>query len=272
MYNGIIYKYTSPSGKVYIGQTTNEQSRRNNFLKSNESYAGDKIDKARQKYGPQNFKYEVILRVETEDQKCLIDILNKFETYYISKYDSIVNGYNILEGGEQVPSIKTEEQIKKQSDSLKKYYETHENPNCKHVLQYTKQGNFKQEWGSLSSAAEYYNCDVRNISNCCRGICKTACKYIWRFKEGEDIPQSINPVKYNPTRKSKTKYGIILQLNNLGEVIKEWESPIEAARAIGIKSPSNIIQVCLGKRKSLKGFLWKFKDSNVINLSNSCAE
>lgn len=272
MYNGIIYKYTSPSGKVYIGQTVNEQSRRNNFLRINESYAGDKIDKARLKYGPENFKYEVILKIETEDQKYLLDILNKSEIYYISKYNSIINGYNILEGGDQTAAVKTEEQIQKQADSLRKYYETHENPNCKHVLQYTKQGNFKQEWDSLSSAAEYYNCDVRNISNCCRGICKTACQYIWRYKEGEDIPQSINPIKYNSTRKSKTKYGIILQLNNLGEVIKEWESPIEAARAIGIKSPSNIIQVCLGKRKSLKGFLWKFKDSSAINLLNSYTE
>lgn len=29
---GIIYKYTSPSGKVYIGQTTKEHQRRNTFL------------------------------------------------------------------------------------------------------------------------------------------------------------------------------------------------------------------------------------------------
>lgn len=29
---GIIYKYTSPDGKVYIGQTTKEQNRRNTFL------------------------------------------------------------------------------------------------------------------------------------------------------------------------------------------------------------------------------------------------
>ena len=31
MIRGIIYKYTSPSGKVYIGQTINEKDRRNTF-------------------------------------------------------------------------------------------------------------------------------------------------------------------------------------------------------------------------------------------------
>ena len=29
---GIIYKYTSPSGKSYIGQTTNEEDRKNHCI------------------------------------------------------------------------------------------------------------------------------------------------------------------------------------------------------------------------------------------------
>ena len=43
---GIIYKYTSPSGKIYIGQTMNEKERRKKFL-GKSSYAGEKIDTAR---------------------------------------------------------------------------------------------------------------------------------------------------------------------------------------------------------------------------------
>mgnify|MGYP002508894209 CR=1 FL=1 len=58
---GIIYKYTSPSGKVYIGQTTNEKKRKRVFLnENNEDYAGLKINNARKKYGPKSFKYEVL--------------------------------------------------------------------------------------------------------------------------------------------------------------------------------------------------------------------
>lgn len=41
MYNGIIYKYTSPSGKVYIGQTMQENERRQTFLNPNKIYAGN---------------------------------------------------------------------------------------------------------------------------------------------------------------------------------------------------------------------------------------
>lgn len=46
---GIIYKYTSPSGKVYIGQTTQEKRRRKTFLNLNKSYGGVKIDNARRR-------------------------------------------------------------------------------------------------------------------------------------------------------------------------------------------------------------------------------
>lgn len=57
---GIIYKYTSPVGKIYIGQTTEERRRRKTFLNLNKTYGGIKIDRAREKYGPEKFSYEVL--------------------------------------------------------------------------------------------------------------------------------------------------------------------------------------------------------------------
>ena len=60
MIKGIIYKYTSPSGKVYIGQTINEYKRRNTFLNLNLKYGGAKVENARKKYLPENFIYEII--------------------------------------------------------------------------------------------------------------------------------------------------------------------------------------------------------------------
>lgn len=49
---GIIYKYTSPSGKSYIGQTTNEEYRRRMWFGTGRYTGGrSKIDRARKKYG-----------------------------------------------------------------------------------------------------------------------------------------------------------------------------------------------------------------------------
>lgn len=64
---GIIYKYTSPSGKVYIGQTRCERTRRSRWFNINKPYAGPKINAARSKYGPTNFKYEVLLEINSEN-------------------------------------------------------------------------------------------------------------------------------------------------------------------------------------------------------------
>ena len=61
---GIIYKYTSPSGKIYIGQTTDEKRRIKTFFNLNKSYGGKNIDNARHKYGPNKFIYEVLKTIK----------------------------------------------------------------------------------------------------------------------------------------------------------------------------------------------------------------
>ena len=52
---GFIYKYQSPSGKVYIGQTINEEYRRKKFLNIKKNYAGINIDNARKKIWSRKF-------------------------------------------------------------------------------------------------------------------------------------------------------------------------------------------------------------------------
>lgn len=66
MFSGIIYKYTSPSGKVYIGQTRDERKRRSKWFSTGTYYAGSKLENARKKYGPENFEYEVLMRIQSD--------------------------------------------------------------------------------------------------------------------------------------------------------------------------------------------------------------
>lgn len=83
MIRGIIYKYTSPSGKVYIGQTINEKDRRKHFLIQKLSYGGIKIDTARAKYNPENFKYEILETRFYMTKKAAAKELDILESYYI---------------------------------------------------------------------------------------------------------------------------------------------------------------------------------------------
>ncbi len=58
------------------------------------------IDRARNKYGVESFRYEVLEHIDSPDIESLQNRLNELECYYISKFDSFKNGYNSTEGGE----------------------------------------------------------------------------------------------------------------------------------------------------------------------------
>ena len=99
---GVIYKYTSPSNKIYIGQTVREKVRHNEFLNIKKDYAGSIINKARIKYGPENFKYEILLIVKTNTVEYIKRELDFWEKYYI-KYFKSQNYilYNLTDGGDE---------------------------------------------------------------------------------------------------------------------------------------------------------------------------
>lgn len=166
---GIVYCYTSPSGKKYIGQTIDESARRSTFNTIHRNYChGGKIDLARRKYGPENFKYEVLKRVNIEDKEKLLEQLNILEKYYINLFDTYKTGYNSTEGGRNVYSkarsesqkghVVSEETKKKISEKAKlrgfpKLTEEQRKKNIenivkrcnKAILQYSLDGDFIKE-------------------------------------------------------------------------------------------------------------------------------
>lgn len=115
---GIIYKYTSPSNKVYIGQTIHEHRR---YMTHKRGDGDTKFCRAIRKYGFENFTYEVIFTIDNEDRKRIKEKLDFMERYYIRKYDSFNNGYNMTLGGDGGAGAKhTEEFKEKISERMKK--------------------------------------------------------------------------------------------------------------------------------------------------------
>ncbi len=111
---GIIYKATSPSGKVYIGQTIHslrfrkgKHSGKANCKKSN-TY-NTKFYKAIRKYGTNQFCWEVIY------SDIIIEKLNKLEIKTIREYNSFNRGYNSTEGGVGCRHAMSEQNKKKMS-------------------------------------------------------------------------------------------------------------------------------------------------------------
>lgn len=119
-YEGIIYRYKSPSGKYYIGQTIEEERRRRDFLGKKKIYAGPKINRARNKYGPENFEYAVLVKVTGDDPEEVNNYLNVLEIGFIRMYNSVENGYNSCDGGQKsVKGFHHSDETKKRLSEMK---------------------------------------------------------------------------------------------------------------------------------------------------------
>ena len=107
-----IYKITSPSGRVYIGQSINIE-RRFRYYKGVACKEQIKIYNSLLKYGVDAHIFEVLELCDTEQ-------LNNRERHYQDLYDSVANGLNLLYvKSEHFNGGHSEESKKKISDSLK---------------------------------------------------------------------------------------------------------------------------------------------------------
>lgn len=90
----IIYKAQNKiSGKCYIGQTTKSlDTRKEQHIKFSKT-KNSIFYNALRSYGEENFTWEIIEHVDSRKK------MNEREIYYINEYDSIQNGYNMVDGG-----------------------------------------------------------------------------------------------------------------------------------------------------------------------------
>lgn len=91
-----IYKITNKiNNKSYIGQSNNPKARWGDHINGSGQNAISLIHRAIEKYGKQNFSFEIIGWFED---------YNEQEKYYIKYYNTLApNGYNIQPGGEEPP-------------------------------------------------------------------------------------------------------------------------------------------------------------------------
>ena len=231
MGNYKIYKYTSPSGGVYIGQTHNTIERRAggggyqylNRDKKTGDFNQPAIAKAIIKYGWDNFQKEVIysgLTSQEADEK---------EKELIREYREKGECYNISDGGKN----------------------DMRGVNDHRVLQYSLDGEFIKTWDSIKEACEtlYGNYKAQaNIVRCCKGRSHRAYGYIWKYAESDEEIVPVSPYR-----------APICQFNKkTGEYIATFPTIRAASKATGIGETS-IGNNLRGWSGSAGGFLWRFE-------------
>lgn len=113
-----IYKWThKETGKTYVGQSIQDpnQRRLEHIAHSRHSEKTYHFHNAIRKYGVDAFDWEVL------EYALSIDELNRLEVFYMNKYDSIENGYNLREGGDN--RLHSDESKKRMRESQKKAHQ-----------------------------------------------------------------------------------------------------------------------------------------------------
>lgn len=104
-----IYKITSPTNKIYIGQSWNIEKRLNNYKTLSVSVKQKMINRSLAKYGYENHKFEIIKEI---NNNCSQQDLDRAEMFYIYKYKSLCfKMLNLTNGGKGGKGTKREKRI-----------------------------------------------------------------------------------------------------------------------------------------------------------------
>lgn len=108
-----IYKITSPSGKIYIGQSIDIKRRFKQYERLAYSKGQPKLYRSFCKYGINSHKFEII-------QELPENLLNDGERFHQELFDSVDNGLNCMYvDGNNMTGKHSEESKRKMSESTK---------------------------------------------------------------------------------------------------------------------------------------------------------
>jgi len=232
-----IYKITSPSGKIYIGQTTNF-TRRKNFYKNGAQIAQTRIYYSLQKYGYELHNIEFI-------EHCLVENLNERERHWQDFYNVIgSNGLNCrLTEAENKSGFMSDETKIKMAKSRKGRITKDE---TRKKLSLIWKGRKHTEETKLK------------MSNSAKGK-KLTYEHIAKLPQNQKGYKRPNISESTRLKLSLTsaKARVIFQYDLNGYFIKEWRNASQAAKELK-SSPQNISTCARGKLKTAIGYKWSY--------------
>lgn len=237
---GVIYKYTSPSNKHYIGQTINENIRKSHH-RITTAKNGTKFGNAISKYGLENFSYEILFTSEwTSDLTALKEELDSMEIYYIDKFHSFDYGYNLTKGGEGTLGYHHSEESKEKISKA-----------SKNSSKETRRKISQRNKGRIVSKETREKISKSSIG---KKMSKESRQKMSDSQKGKVYSEE-QIQKFRDSAKNKK---IVYQYDKNNTLLNIFSSCSEAARILNLDS-SAISKVCRNKLKTTGGYIFKYE-------------
>jgi hypothetical protein len=181
-----IYKWTSPTNKIYVGQSKNLEQREKWYRSGSiNKTTMTKLKRSFIKHGIDNHIFEII-------EYCSINKLNEKEIYWGKYYNTLEEGLNCKLGEQNcIFSEETKNKmreaklgIKQSPEHLSKRVKSHTGTtrNNHPILQYDLNGNFIKEWNSIRTAGKSLNNNGEQIRLTLRKGNNIIHGYKWVYK------------------------------------------------------------------------------------------
>lgn len=239
------------NNKKYVGQTINIEQRWKNHIKDSTKLVSRYLYRAMNKYGIENFKFEVI------EDNIPINLVSEREVHWISELNTKApNGYNMTDGGEGSVGRKMSEHTKQVLLDYKKNNKVSEESRLKMSTsqkeRYEKNPELKQK-----------------LSKKLKGIPKNSNEnYVKAWESKSEKEKNDFQTKGVEARKVKI---LMLDIDN-ESTLKEFESVRSASRWIQENTDypkaghQNITKACKGKINYVYGYKWIYKQEDVTTI------
>ena len=236
---GVVYLISFPNGKKYIGITSTSFEERKQGHLSHMNTSKLPVSNALRKYGEQVI-WEVIDKADNWNELCHL------EKSYIIKYDSLNNGYNLTAGGDGTVGYEhSEENNIKNSQRRKKFFKNPANRlNQSIASKKAHQKNPEQALNHSKTMSQKFE-DPNQRKKVADGMRK--------FLSNEEA------LKIHSIQRG-AKYFLVHKDDIF---IGEWLSQNQCARDLNL-SVSHINRCLHNKRKSHKGYIFKYKQKNDV--------
>lgn len=176
-----IYKITSPTGRIYIGQSWNIDNRWKDYENTSSVKHQRKLYNSLRKHGKLSHTFEIVAELPVDISQ---EVLNNYEFLYLELYKSCgIDSMNLKEAGSN--GRHSRESINLMKVIRKNYHETNPEQRLrmqKSITQFLLSGEFIKDWDSITEACYFLRISRSALRDNLKARRKSKIEFIFKYK------------------------------------------------------------------------------------------